>query len=217
MSFVSEKVLLFDPKSFRRQECSLTLWSRNQHIAWFYVFRALLRRVSWVARKHLPKENFTSSWRSFLQNRKSNRKLIHWRFVLHGRIKGYSRAIVYIKCFTNNVAGTALQCFTDGIQEFGVPSRVRSDRGAETWMLLDLWLIRRGFIAGRSTHNQRIQRLCAEVNIYIDLFVFMENTGILDAHDELFQQSLPSYRVYIPYFCRFRELCIVLYEKYNPV
>ena len=33
MSFVSEKVLLFDPKSFRRQKCSLTLWSRNQHIA----------------------------------------------------------------------------------------------------------------------------------------------------------------------------------------
>ena len=29
----------------------------------------------------------------------------------------------------------------------------------------------------------------------------------------LFQQSLPSYRVYIPYFCRFRELCIVLYGK----
>ena len=33
MSFVSVKVLLFDPKSFLRQECSLTLWSRNQHIA----------------------------------------------------------------------------------------------------------------------------------------------------------------------------------------
>ena len=32
MSFVSEKVLLFDPKSFRRQKCSLTFWSRNQHI-----------------------------------------------------------------------------------------------------------------------------------------------------------------------------------------
>ena len=50
-----------------RQECSLTLWSRNQHIAWFYVFRVLLRRVSCVASKHLPKENFTSFWRSFLQ------------------------------------------------------------------------------------------------------------------------------------------------------
>ena len=35
MLFVSEKVLLFDPESFRRQEvqeCSLTLWSRNLHI-----------------------------------------------------------------------------------------------------------------------------------------------------------------------------------------
>ena len=35
ISFVSEKVLLFDSKSFRRQECSLTLWSRNQHIGDF--------------------------------------------------------------------------------------------------------------------------------------------------------------------------------------
>ena len=66
MLFVSEKVLLFDPKSFRRQECYLTLWSRNLHIAWFYVFRVLFWRVSCVARKHLPKENFTSFWRSFL-------------------------------------------------------------------------------------------------------------------------------------------------------
>ena len=67
MLFVSEKVLLFDPKSFRRQECFLTLWSRNLHIAWFYVFRVLFWRVSCVARKHLPKEKFTSFWRSFLR------------------------------------------------------------------------------------------------------------------------------------------------------
>ena len=33
MSFVSEKVVLFDSKLFRRQECSLTLWSSNQQIA----------------------------------------------------------------------------------------------------------------------------------------------------------------------------------------
>ena len=61
----------------------------------------------------------------------SDHELIHWRFVLHGCIDGYSRAIVYIKCFSNNRAGTILQCFMDGIQEFGIPLRVRGDRGAE--------------------------------------------------------------------------------------
>ena len=50
---------------------------------------------------------------------------------MHGCIDGYSRAIVYIKCFSNNRAGTILQCFMDGIQEFGIPLRVRGDRGAE--------------------------------------------------------------------------------------
>ena len=62
MLFVSEKVLLFGTKSFRRQEYSLTLWSRNLHIAWFYVFW-----VSCAARKHLPRGNFTSFCRSFLR------------------------------------------------------------------------------------------------------------------------------------------------------
>ena len=48
---------------------------------------------------------------------------------MHSCIDGYSRAIVYIKCSTNNPAGTVLQCFMDGIQEFGIPSRVGGDRG----------------------------------------------------------------------------------------
>ena len=50
---------------------------------------------------------------------------------MHGCIDGYSRAIVYIKCFSNNRAGTILQCFMGGILEFGIPLRVRGDRGAE--------------------------------------------------------------------------------------
>ena len=62
MLFVSEKVLLF-----RRQEYSLTLWSRNLHIAWFYVFCVLFWRVSCAARKHLPWGNFTSFCRSLLR------------------------------------------------------------------------------------------------------------------------------------------------------
>ena len=97
---------------------------------------------------------------------------------MHGCIKGYSRAIVYIKCFTNNLAGTVLQYFMDGIQEFGIPSRVRRDRKREyknlefhheleeignvnvtRFMINQKGLNRESSIAGCSMHNQRIERL----------------------------------------------------------
>ena len=52
----------------------------------------------------------------------SNHKLIHCRFVLHGCIDGYSRAIVYLKCFTNDLTSTVSQSFVNDIQGFGLPS-----------------------------------------------------------------------------------------------
>ena len=42
-----------------------------------------------------------------------------------------SRAIVYPKCCTENKASTVLQYFKQGVQEFGLPSRVRGDQGIE--------------------------------------------------------------------------------------
>ncbi len=49
-----------------------------------------------------------------------------WKFVVHGEIDGYSRLIVYMQCSGNNRAGTA---FSEAVQLYGVPSRVRDDRG----------------------------------------------------------------------------------------
>ena len=111
-----------------------------------------------------------------------------------------------MKCFTNNLAHTVLQCFVSGTQEFGLPFRVRGDRGVENvdvarFMIANRGLNRGSFIAGRSVHNQRIERIWAEVNrvssaYYKDLFQFMEESEILDAQDELDLYAL--HYVYLP-------------------
>ena len=50
---------------------------------------------------------------------------------MHSGIDGYSRLPVYLKASSNNKAETVLQCFQDGVIEYGLPSRVRSDKGRE--------------------------------------------------------------------------------------
>ena len=54
-----------------------------------------------------------------------------WCIVVHGGIDGYSRLPVYLKASNNNKALTVLTCFQEAVIEYGVPSRVRSDKGGE--------------------------------------------------------------------------------------
>lgn len=119
-------------------------------------------------------------------------KLIRWYIVIHGGIDGYSRLPVYLSASTNNRADTVLQCFLEGVQQYGLPSRVRCDRGGENVMVSQFMLThpgrgpgRRSCITGRSVHNQRIERFWRDlfmgcVSLFYTLFYILEDMGILD-------------------------------------
>ena len=54
-----------------------------------------------------------------------------WRLVVHGAIDGFSRLIVYLQCNNNNKSSTVLGAFQRGVEQHGLPERIRSDRGGE--------------------------------------------------------------------------------------
>ena len=56
---------------------------------------------------------------------------------MHGAIDGFSRVITYIFCADYNRAPTVFNGFQNGVDSFGLPEKVRSDKwggGGETWM-----------------------------------------------------------------------------------
>ena len=53
-----------------------------------------------------------------------------WKLVVQGGIDGFSRLIVFLNFSTNN---RMFSLFRDAIQQYGLPSRVRSDRGSENY------------------------------------------------------------------------------------
>ena len=69
---------------------------------------------------------------------------------------------------TSNSADTVLQAFLQAVNNHGLPSRVRGDRGGENlkvamFMIQQWGLNRASFMFGSSTHNTRIERIWGEV------------------------------------------------------
>ncbi|CAJ0826156.1 4339_t:CDS:2 [Entrophospora sp. SA101] len=105
-------------------------------------------------------------------------------------IDGYSQMITFCNCSSNNKSITVLTQFQKGIEQFGIPSRVRADHGGENALVKQFMERYRGygcgsFIAGRSVHNQRIERLCGDINrcvlkIYKTIFLYLEENFELD-------------------------------------
>lgn len=123
-----------------------------------------------------------------------NHKLIRWRIVVHGGIDGYSRVIVFLKPSTNNLAATMLSRFEGGVTDYGLPSRIRTDRGGENVAVWQYMMRQHNnttsVIVGSSTHNERIERLWRDVHRcvlkpFADQFRHLETIGLLDPLNEV--------------------------------
>ena len=113
---------------------------------------------------------------------------------------------MYATLTDNNRAETVLELSIKGVQEFGLPSRVRSDHGLENvrvaqYMLENRGLNRGSIITGSSVHNCRVERAHKDVYAgvlchFANIFSGMEDMGLLDPLNEVHLFSL--HFVFIP-------------------
>ena len=104
--------------------------------------RRVQQRTVWKALLRVDPVNSRLRWACLVQLRKysvpkpnslwyidGHHSIIKWGFVIHGAINGHSRLILYVRCATNNKKETILELFYTAISQYGVPSRLRSDKG----------------------------------------------------------------------------------------
>lgn len=94
----------------------------------------------------------------------SNHKMIRWRLVIYADIDGFSCIITFVQSSNNNRSGTVLGTYISATEEYGVPSRLRTDHGGENVRIWEFMEEARGrtrhsYITGSSVHNTRIERL----------------------------------------------------------
>lgn len=129
--------------------------------------------------------------------------------VIHAAIDGYSRLPLYCHCSNNNKAETVLSLFEEAVDRYGLPSRVRCDRGGENSQVCYFMLRhplrgtgRGSAISGRSIHNQRIERFWRDLfqgctSMFYHLFYHLEDSGLLNSDSPIDLWCL--HFIYIPY------------------
>ena len=121
-------------------------------------------------RRLIHRRKFKEAGPNRLWHINGNHKLVRWRIVIHGVIDGFSRIPVYHEASCNNQSQTVLGHFIAAAEKYGLPSRVRSDKGGENVLVCEYMLRhphrgtgRGSFITRHSFHNQIIERLWRDV------------------------------------------------------
>ena len=115
-------------------------------------------------RRHVRWHQVVTRWTYSVQRSNNlwhidgHHSLIRWRMVVHGGTDRYFRVIVYLQCATNKQSLTVYRLFKQATQQYGIPSRVRSDKGGENILVCQYMVTVRGtnrgsHIAGSSVHN----------------------------------------------------------------
>lgn len=125
----------------------------------------------------------------------SGHKLIRYKLVTHVCIDGKTRLLIYVCCCNNNKADTVLSLFEKGVEQWGLPSRVRSDYGMENYYVGQYMIQNRGesrgsIITGSSVHNSRVERTHRDIYsgvlaFYSRIFETMEEEGLLNILDDV--------------------------------
>ena len=142
----------------------------------------------------VTRRTYLVPWPNSLWHLDGHHSLVRWGLVVHGCIDGFSRRIMFLHCSPINLSETVLSLFLDAVEKDGLwPSRIRVDRGVENVLVCDAIVDARGagrgsFIAGPSTHNQRIERLWRDVfrcvmHYFYYLFYALEDSGNLNIED----------------------------------
>ena len=149
----------------------------------------------WAANRSIHRRQYHVPYPNAIWHMDANLSLSRWKYYVHCAIDGYSRLVTYLCCSTSNTARTTLRFFVKAGQQYGFPSRVRSDFGGENIDISQFMGLVRGanrgsHLTGRSVHNQRIERLWRDVfseclSVYYHLFYYLENSGILDCDNSL--------------------------------
>ena len=140
-------------------------------------------------RRIIARRVYSPPYANYVWHLDSYHKLIHWRMVIHGAIDGFSRKILYLCCANNNKATSVVSYFSHAVNTFGLPDKIRSDKGGEN---VDVWRYVLHYhnmdptciIVGSSTHNERIERLWGDVfrcvgQIFYTMLYSLEEEGFL--------------------------------------